>query len=188
MRSASSPRSCSGRSSPGLNLKIMAAKTSPQLTDSRERLVRVLVGITFLIFFQAYMVAPMIPRLAASFGVSPQTIGLAIPAYLIPYGVSTLFYGLLFDRIGRRRIILSSLIAFTILTVLTPTARTASEMIFWRLLTGFGASGAVPLALVVVGVLFPYEQRGRPLGWLFGAMAGGKHRPDERKRRDQQSG
>lgn len=31
----------------------------------------------------------------------------------------------------------------------------------------------VPLALVLVGKLFPYEQRGRPLGWLFGAMAGG---------------
>lgn len=23
------------------------------------------------------------------------------------------------------------------------------------------------------GRLYPYEQRGRPLGWLFGAMAGG---------------
>ncbi|MGI9071803.1 MAG: MFS transporter [Bryobacteraceae bacterium] len=31
----------------------------------------------------------------------------------------------------------------------------------------------VPLALSLIGELFPYEQRGRPLGWLFGAMAGG---------------
>ena len=29
---------------------------------------------------------------------------LAVPAYLIPYGVSTLFYGLLVDWIGRRRV------------------------------------------------------------------------------------
>src|SRR5436305_9650500 len=36
-----------------------------------------------------------------------------------------------------------------------------------------GASGVVPLGLVLVGRLFPYERRGRPLGWLFGAMAGG---------------
>jgi len=39
--------------------------------------------------------------------------------------------------------------------------------------TGIGASGVVPLALALVGRLYPYEQRGRPLGWLFGAMAGG---------------
>lgn len=29
------------------------------------------------------------------------------------------------------------------------------------------------MALALMGDLFPYERRGRPLGWLFGAMAGG---------------
>jgi len=46
-------------------------------------------------------------------------------------------------------------------------------MILWRLVTGLGASGVGPLALALIGALFPYAQRGRPLGWLFGAMAGG---------------
>jgi len=80
---------------------------------------------------------------------------------------------LLSDRIGRRPIMLISLSVFIVLTFLTATARSASQMIFWRVLTGFGAGGVVPLALALMGALFPYEQRGRPLGWLFGAMAGG---------------
>src|SRR5260370_31599798 len=67
----------------------------------------------------------------------------------------------------------ASLAAFIILTGLTATANTAGQMMFWRLLTGLGASGVVPLALATMGTLFPYEQRGRPLGWFFGAMAGG---------------
>lgn len=146
---------------------------SERVEDRRERLVRVLSAATFLIFFQAYMLAPLIPRLSAIFGVSDQTVGLAVPAYLIPYGVSTLFYGVLSDRIGRRRILLSSLIAFILLTALSATAQTAGQLIGWRLLTGLGASGVVPLGLALIGKLFPYEQRGRPLGWLFGAMAGG---------------
>ena len=141
--------------------------------DQRERLLRVLSAATFLIFFQAYMVAPLIPRLSAVFGVSGQTIGLIVPAYMIPYGVSTLLYGLLSDRLGRRRIMLASLLAFVGLTALTATAQSASQIILWRLMTGLGASGVVPLALALLGTLFPYEQRGRPLGWLFGAMAGG---------------
>lgn len=139
----------------------------------RERLLRLLSAATFLIFFQAYMVAPLIPRLAAEFGVSGEKIGLAIPAYMVPYGVSTLFYSLLSDRLGRRRIMLASLAAFIVLTALTATARSASELIFWRLITGLGASGVVPLALALIGNLFPYDRRGRPLGWLFGTMAGG---------------
>jgi len=141
--------------------------------DQRERLLRVLSAATFLIFFQAYMVAPLIPRLSAVFGVSGQTIGLIVPAYMIPYGVSTLVYGLLSDRLGRRRIMLASLLAFVGLTALTATAQSASQIILWRLMTGLGASGVVPLALALLGTLFPDEQRGRPLGWLFGAMAGG---------------
>ena len=139
----------------------------------QERLLRVLSVATFLIFFQAYMVAPMLPRLAGLFGVSPQRVGLMVPAYLIPYGLSTLFYGLLSDRIGRRRIMLASLFAFAILTVFTATSQNPAQLIVWRLFTGIGASGVVPLALALIGVLFPYEKRGRPLGWLFGAMAGG---------------
>src|SRR5712692_2406988 len=143
------------------------------LEDRRGHLLWVLSAATFLIFFQAYMVAPLIPRLAAVFAVSGQSIGLIVPAYMIPYGVSTLFYGLLSDRLGRRRIMLASLLAFVVLTALTATAQSASQMILWRLVTGLGASGVVPLALALIGALFPYTERGRPLGWLFGAMAGG---------------
>jgi predicted MFS family arabinose efflux permease len=139
----------------------------------REKLIQTLAAATFLIFFQAFMVAPLIPRLSHSFGVSEQFIGLMVPAYMIPYGLSTLFYGLLSDRLGRRRIMLGSLAAFILLTLTTATARSAPQILWWRLLTGLGASGVVPLALALIGDLFPYEQRGRPLGWLFGAMAGG---------------
>ena len=141
--------------------------------NQRERLVRVLAATTFLIFFQAYMVAPLIPKLSMVFHVSNQTIGLIVPAYMIPYGAAVLFYGVLSDRIGRTRLIFGSLFAFVVLTAATATARTAAQLISWRFLTGIGASAVVPLSLAAIGTMFSYEQRGRPLGWLFGAMAGG---------------
>ncbi|EGO93829.1 Major facilitator transporter [Acidiphilium sp. PM] len=128
---------------------------------------------TFIIFFQAFMVAPIIPQLGLAFGASVRTVGLIVPAYLIPYGIATLAYGLLADRLGIRSLMFTSLAAFAVLTVLTATAHSVAALATWRVLTGLGASGVVPLALVLVGGMFPYEQRGRPLGWLFGAMAGG---------------
>ncbi|MGC4418875.1 MULTISPECIES: MFS transporter [Cupriavidus] len=141
--------------------------------DERERLLRMLAGTTFIIFFQAYMVAPIIPALARIFGVAEQTVGLIVPAYLIPYGIATLVYGLLADRLGIRRVMFVSLAAFAVLTALTASATSIEQIALWRIATGIGASGVVPLGLALVGRLFPYEQRGRPLGWLFGAMAGG---------------
>ena len=142
-------------------------------TDRRNQLLWVLSAATFLIFFQAFMVAPLIPRFARVFEVSVETVGLMVPAYLIPYGFTTLVYGPLSDRIGRRVVILGSLSAFILLTGVTAAAHSASSLILLRLLTGLGASGVVPIALALMGDLFPYHERGRALGWLFGAMAGG---------------
>src|SRR5260370_24497333 len=106
-----------------------------QQINRRERLVRLLAGISLLIFFQAYMLAPMIPRLAILFGASTQMIGLAVPPYLIRYGLSTLFYGLLSDRIERRRIMYAPLFAFVALTALTVMSRHATHMISSLLFT-----------------------------------------------------
>ena len=139
----------------------------------REQLLWLLAATTFFVFFQAYMIAPLIPRLAAVFDVSVQTMGLAVPAYLIAYGVATLVYGPLSDRLGRRPVIIVSLTAFVLLTMLTSLANSSTELTMLRLATGLGAGGIVPLALMLIGDLFPYRERGRPIGWLFGAMAGG---------------
>ncbi|WP_271898445.1 MFS transporter [Candidatus Phyllobacterium onerii] len=140
---------------------------------SRERLLRVLAAATFIIFFQGYMVAPIIPALSAVFGTSVQTVGLIVPAYLVPYGIATLVYGVLADRFGIQRIVFMSLSAFVVLTMLTATSRSIEQLTAWRIVTGLCASGVVPMALALVGRLYPYEERGRALGWLFGAMAGG---------------
>jgi hypothetical protein len=59
-----------------------------------ERLLRMLAAVTFLIFFQAYMVAPIISALSQTFSTSTQIVALIVPAYLIPYGMATLVYGL----------------------------------------------------------------------------------------------
>lgn len=151
----------------------MPTATLEHQQAQRERLLRMLSAATFIIFFQAYMVAPIIPALAKAFGASVQTAGLIVPAYLIPYGIATLVYGLLADRLGLQRVMFASLAVFVALTILTATATSIEQIALWRVLTGLGASGVVPLALALVGSLFPYDQRGRPLGWLFGAMAGG---------------
>jgi len=151
----------------------VTAQDTSGVLHRRERLLRVLSAATFIIFFQAFMVAPIIPALSHAFGTSVERVGLIVPAYLIPYGIATPAYGLLADRLGIHRVMFASLVAFAVLTALTATAASIEEIALWRVVTGLGASGVVPLGLTLVGRLFPYEQRGRPLGWLFGAMAGG---------------
>jgi len=142
-------------------------------TKRREYLLRILSAATFIIFFQLYMVAPLIPGLSSYFKVTEQTVGLIVPAFLIPYGVFTLFYGLLSDKVGTKSIILISFFLFAIFTVLTAFSHSIPQLIFWRLLTGIGASGVIPISLAWIGQTYTYQERGRPLGFVFGAVAGG---------------
>ena len=46
-------------------------------------------------------------------------------------------------------------------------------MMVWRVLTGIGASGVIPLTFALIGDLFPFNQRGAKLGLVFAAMEGG---------------
>jgi Major Facilitator Superfamily len=102
----------------------------------RERLLRLLTVSSFLIFFQAYMVAPIIPALAAAFHAPVHTVALVVPAYLIPYGIGTILYGIASDRFGTYPVMLASLAAFIVFALATATSSTVEQIIVWRVLTG----------------------------------------------------
>lgn len=139
----------------------------------REGVLRAMSAAAFIIFFQAYLVAPLIPALSIEFHESTDFLGMLVPAYMLPYGISTLFYGPISDRVGRKPVILSLLGLMVVTIAGVTTAQTAAQMMIWRLLGGIASGGIVPIALALLGDLFPYEQRGRPIGWMFGAVAGG---------------
>jgi predicted MFS family arabinose efflux permease len=147
--------------------------TYPQQKNTENNILIMLGLAAALVFFQAYMIAPLIPKLADVFEVPEQKIGLIVPAYMLAYGISILFYGVLSDRFGKKRILQLSLLAFILLTAMTALVQTSSQLILFRLLTGLGASGVVPMSLAMIGDLYSPKKRGRPLGLLFAAMEGG---------------
>ena len=116
----------------------------------RERLLWVLAAATFIIFFQAFMVAPLIPHLSRFFEASPRITGLVVPAYLIPYGFATLVYGLLSDRLGIRRLVLGSMVALILFSIGTATAQSIEQLIAWRVATAIAARGETRCSAVAV--------------------------------------
>lgn len=127
----------------------------------------------FLVFAQAYMVAPILPRLAQAFHSHVGVVGLAVPAYLIPYGVTSLGWGPLADRIGRRPVIIFCLAAFAAITAATAASPGLAWFILLRCAAGAVSGGIIPVGVALIGDTVPYARRGRALGWLFGGMAGG---------------
>lgn len=140
---------------------------------AERRLLLFVCTAAFLVFVQTFMVAPLIPQLVAFFHSPIAWVGLAIPAYVVPQGIATLFSGPVSDRLGRRGMIYGSLLVFIALTAATASAQHIGAFIGWRVVTGISAAGIVPISLTLIGDVVPWQRRGRAVGWLFGSIAGG---------------
>jgi predicted MFS family arabinose efflux permease len=141
--------------------------------QGRTRLLRIIVISVFLLFFQTYMVAPLIPSLAIALNVSRAQVALLIPAYTIPYAIGGLLLGALSDRVGRRFVLFFGLASFPIVGIALALAPSFRWLLGFRILSGVANVGIVVTALSLIGDLFPMKERGQALGWLFGAVAGG---------------
>lgn len=135
--------------------------------------VYILSLATFIIMFQGFMVAPLLPTFSEQFGTTVRHVSFIEPAYLLGYGLFTLVYAPLSDRIGRFRIVAFCLVMFSLFTLLTAFVNGINQMIFLRLLTGIGAAGIAPTTISWISDTYPYEKRGHALGIFFGSVAGG---------------
>lgn len=148
-----------------LSKKIAAARAERLAHDKATMLPVLVISLaTFIIFFQGLMVAPLLPMLSGYFNTTVRHVSFIEPSYLLGYGLFTLVYAPLSDRFGRYKVIILSLLLFTVLTAITAMAGSINQMIFMRLLTGLGAAGVAPTTIGWISDTYPYERRGHALG------------------------
>jgi predicted MFS family arabinose efflux permease len=135
--------------------------------------LRAMAVIAFLVFYSNYMVAPLMPAFSREFAVTPYKLGWLVPGFSIAYAISTLIYGVVSDRLGRTPILLILLLFASLATLLISFAESARELIALRILSGVGSGGIVTITLASIGDRYPYAVQGRPMGWIFGAIAAG---------------
>ncbi len=87
--------------------------------------------------------------------------------------VISMFVGSVYlsDRFSRRRILLVGVVWSTLFTLLTPLAPTATVLIVFRLLSGFGYGLALPAAYPLGTELLPPRRRST-FGWTYEIMLG----------------
>ncbi len=135
--------------------------------------LRLLGVLTFALFAESYDISILgntLPQLAKEFGLSKSELGDfvmkvtmgALPSFLIvPFA----------DRIGRRRLLLFSIIVMSLGSVLTATSQSASQFVMFQFGTrAFLVTSAV-LTVVIITEEFPAAHRGWGIGMLSGIAA-----------------
>lgn len=86
---------------------------------------------------------PSFPTIEMEFGVGREVLSHSLGVYLLAFGISTLFWGPLADRYGRRIVIILSMALYTLGSIACALADSAESFIFLRILQGLAASGGL---------------------------------------------
>ncbi len=99
------------------------------------------------------------------------SLGLVVTAYMLTTTVTVPLAGKLSDMYGRRPVLLTGVIVFTIGSLLSGLAGNIEWLVAWRALQGIGGGIIMANAFTIVGDLFSPRERGKWQG-LIGAVFG----------------
>lgn len=111
-----------------------------------------------------------LPTFAQAFSASFQEVQWIVLAYLLASTTLIVSVGRLGDIIGRRRLLLTGIVVFTVASVLCGVAPTLRLLIAARAAQGLGAAIMMALSMAFVGETVPKAQTGSAMG-LLGTMS-----------------
>src|SRR5690348_17012933 len=101
----------------------------------------------------------VVPGIAADWHIAPGALGPAVGAALFGLMLGAFLIAPLADVIGRKRVVLWSVLIFGILTVATAGATTLTQLVVLRFLTGLGLGGAMPNTIALTAEFSPPARR-----------------------------
>lgn len=110
-------------------------------------------------------IVPALPELAKEFGVSIAAIGFLQTSAAVPGIFFTPVVGYLADRFGKRRAIVTMLIAFGVFGTAGAFASDFGTLLALRMLMGVPYAGLLALTPAMVGDLFEADERRRAIGF-----------------------
>ncbi|MBJ7410419.1 MAG: MFS transporter [Phenylobacterium sp.] len=120
---------------------------------------------------QAFGVAA--PRMIPELGLNPAQQGWAGSAAMIGLVIGAFGGGWLADRYGRKPVLLGSVAAFGLFSLLTAAAHSYEALLWARLATGLGFGGAMPNLIAVAVEISRPERRAATVSAMFCGMPAG---------------
>src|SRR5215211_3036837 len=108
-----------------------------------------------------------LPHMQASLSATQESINWVLTSYIVASAIALPISGWMADRVGRKRLLLISVVGFTISSVLCAMATSLTEMVVFRALQGISGAFIVPLAQATLFDINPREKHGQAMA-LFG--------------------
>ena len=143
--------------------------------ENSKRYERTLVAILFFtwgtVFLDRTSQHYLAPFFAPEFHLNHEQIGLLGSVLAITWAISTLFFGALSDRIGRKPILVPAVFIFSILSWLSGTAHSFHQLLLVRAMLGIAEGSAWSIMTALIEESSAPTRRGRNIGIVVSAAA-----------------
>lgn len=113
-----------------------------------------------------YVTIPLLPFFVKVFGKTLAEAALPGSIFSLGFAAGCLVYGGLSDRFGRKQVIVTGLLALTIISLSLSLTSQYSVLVTLRLLQGLAAATFSPVALAYAVDMFPAEKRVTAIGFI----------------------
>jgi MFS transporter, DHA2 family, multidrug resistance protein len=114
-----------------------------------------------------------LPYMQGSLSASYDEITWVLTSYITAAAIMTAPVGWLSSRFGQKRLFITSLVGFTVASMLCGVATSLTEMVLFRLIQGVFGAALVPLSQATMLNIYPVERRGSAMAiWGMGVMVG----------------
>jgi DHA2 family multidrug resistance protein len=114
-----------------------------------------------------------LPRMQGSLSATQDQMTWVLTSYIVAAAIMTPLTGWLADQIGRKRLFVISIVAFTIASAMCGLAQSLDQIVTFRLLQGLSGAALIPLSQAVLFDINPPENHGRAMSmWGVGVVLG----------------
>ncbi|PHX60881.1 MAG: MFS transporter, partial [Actinobacteria bacterium] len=111
-----------------------------------------------------------LPTIQRDLNASQGELVWAVDSYVLAFAALLFTWGVLGDRIGRKKILIVGLVLFALASVICAFSSSAGMLIGFRAVMGVGGAAVMPTTLAIITVVFPPHERGKAIGAWAGSV------------------
>ena len=142
-----------------------------RMSGLQRRVIALCCTATFLDGYDTQALGLAVPLMSESWGLPPSAFAAALSGSLVGLALGAILLGPLGDRFGRRPTLIAMMMVVGLSTFGAALAANPLTLTFWRVLTGLGLGGSVPIATAMTAEYAPTRRRAALVAFMIACMA-----------------
>jgi ACDE family multidrug resistance protein len=135
--------------------------------------LHVIFGVTLMAVLGVSTITPVLPQVAMVFARTPQAVAMLIVVFTLPGALFTLILGVMGDRVGRKKVLVPSLLLFAFAGTACGFARDFETLLLLRFLQGAGSGALGSINVTLLGDLYRGADRAAAIGYNASVLSVG---------------